>query len=153
MQTPKTDFLVSKPNYDIFHLFQFNGGGQFESNGYQNHGSIRVHPVSNGTIDQENNVNRSLHELKEMNTRNLKVIEFESTNETVNILHKQLQILNEINDYIGQKKKLEHSISEWQKLAKVIDRLFMILFLMIMVGTTSGILIRIANADSVKSVD
>ena len=134
-------------------LFQFSGGGPYDNRVFENHGSVRVHTTSNGVIEQENNVNRSLQELKELNARNLKVIELGTSDETINILHKQLQTLNEINDYISQKRKLEHSVSEWQKLAKVVDRLFMILFSLIQVGTTCGILIRIANADTLKELE
>ena len=79
--------------------------------------------------------------------------DFGNSEGVINILQKQLESLNEMNGYIRQKKKLENSVGEWQKLAKVVDRLFLILFTLIHVGTAAGILLRIANADSVKSLE
>lgn len=125
----------------------------YENNAYENCESGHVHTTSNGVIEQENSVNKSIQEFKELHAKNLRVIELGSSDETMNVLHKQLQTLNEINDYLIQKRKLEHSVSEWQKLAKVADRTCLILFTSIQVFTSFGIILRIATADSVTELE
>ena len=126
----------------------------YENNAYESYNSPSdLHPSTNGIVVHENNVRNSLQELKEMNMRNHKPADFGSSNDILQVLQKQCESLNEINVYIRQKKKLENSVSEWQKIAKVIDRLFLILFTLIHVGTAVGIILRIANADTVKPLE
>ena len=126
----------------------------YENNAYESYNSPSdLHPSTNGIAVHENNVRNSLQELKEMNMRNHKPADFGSSNDILQVLQKQCESLNEINVYIRQKKKLENSVSEWQKIAKVIDRLFLILFTLIHVGTAVGIILRIANADTVKPLE
>ena len=67
--------------------------------------------------------------------------------EVITILHKQLENLRNLTAHSDSKKHLEERVGEWQLVAKVVDRIFFLLFLCIQVGTTVGILVRISTAD------
>ena len=126
----------------------------YENTAYDSYnGPSELHPTTNGVGVHENNVHKTLQEVKDVNTLNHRVTDFGNSNDIIKILQKQCESLNEINGFMKQKKKLENSVSEWQKMAKVIDRLFLILFTLIHVGTAVGIILRIANADSVKPLE
>ena len=92
-----------------------------------------------------------MNELKELNSNYLTGTGT-PTNELIAILRKQLEGVTEIKEYLNKKIEVEGTVEEWQKLAQVIDRLFMVVFFIIQLTTTVGILVTISTADSVPTV-
>lgn len=100
----------------------------------------------------ENNLYHSLKNVKDLNT-NRKVYTMDVSSEMITLLHKQLEALQKLTAHSDSRKHAEERIGEWQLVARVIDRIFFVLFLCIQVGTTVGILVGISTAEKLIPVE
>ncbi|XP_052792178.1 neuronal acetylcholine receptor subunit alpha-10-like [Mya arenaria] len=73
--------------------------------------------------------------------------DFDTSSEVMSLLKKQLDYLDKIHNHMEEKQRESLGMEEWRKLAKVVDRIFMILFFLFQFGTSALILIRITYAD------
>lgn len=102
-----------------------------KDNGY---GGKREHDLSSCTVADESIPERQQQKDGKIN---------DSTNsEIVLTLQKQLNIMRNIEHNLQEKKRLDSIIEEWQLLAVVLDRVFLIFFCLFLIISTSAIVLK-----------
>lgn len=100
--------------------------------------------------DNENNIHNMMNHLdvNHVSKTEFKDLKLDTeTNEVLNLLTKQLDCLEMLHGYFGDKLRLEYTMEDWKKLAQVVDRIFMVLFFIFQFSTTLAILVRISTAN------
>lgn len=100
--------------------------------------------------DNENNIHSMMNhvDVNHVNKTDFKDLKLDTeTNEVLNLLTKQLNCLEMLHSYFGDKLRLEYTMEDWKKLAQVVDRIFMVLFFIFQFSTTIAILVRISTAN------
>ena len=116
------------------------------------HPTIRSHKIPNAVMaEQENNFYHTLNG-KHANESN-PVKDINASAEMVNILYRQLEALRKLAGHSDVREHLTERVGEWQLVAKVLDRIFFILFFCIKVGTVIGILMRISTEDKSRPLE
>lgn len=101
---------------------------------------------TNGKVDPNGLVTTMVEELNPENAHRMDDNYNESASSDIIItLQKQLQIIKNIEKNLQEKKKIDSIIEEWQLLAIVLDRVFLLFFFLFMTVSTLGIILRSAQ--------
>ncbi|KAL5003928.1 hypothetical protein ScPMuIL_017384 [Solemya velum] len=115
---------------------------QVQENVFQeNHLAIKT---KNSSRNNETNLQLSECNKQETTMEEIPTLGFDKligSSDLVCTLRKQLESLHRIETVLFDKKEHENSNYEWQRVAQVLDRLFLVLFIFVSVGSTLAILI------------
>lgn len=67
--------------------------------------------------------------------------------EELKVMREQLECINSIKTHLESKSRLEEIKDEWQTLARVLDRLFIVIFLLEQVLATLVIMLQISSGN------
>lgn len=65
--------------------------------------------------------------------------------EEMRVMKLQLECIESIHDYFNRQKQIDEVAEEWQILAKVLDRVFMILFFIFQFSVTVFIMVKVSG--------
>ncbi|CAG2243093.1 neuronal acetylcholine receptor subunit alpha-9-like [Mytilus edulis] len=101
---------------------------------------------TNGKVDPNGLVTTMVEELNPENAHRMDDNYNESASSDIIItLQKQLQVIKNIEKNLQEKKRIDSIIEEWQLLAIVLDRVFLLFFFLFMTVSTLGIILRSAQ--------
>ena len=80
-----------------------------------------------------------------MNNRNNSVSTDDARTEEMRMMKLQLECIESIHDYFNRQTQIDDVAEEWQNLAKVLDRVFMILFFIFQFSTTVFIMVKVSG--------
>jgi hypothetical protein len=80
-----------------------------------------------------------------MNNRNNPISTEDSRSEEMRVVKLQLQCIESIHNYFNRQKQFDEVAEEWQNLAKVLDRVFMILFFVFQLSTTVFMMVKVSG--------
>lgn len=104
---------------------------------------------TNGKIGNGISVSTMVEEINTENSQKVDDNYNESSNsDIIATLQRQLQVIKNIEKNLQERKRLDAIIEEWQLLAQVLDRVFLLFFFCFMFISTMAILLRSTHGPS-----
>ncbi|XP_046583765.1 neuronal acetylcholine receptor subunit alpha-10-like isoform X2 [Haliotis rubra] len=115
---------------------------------------MTVHPIKiavNGDLDlflesHTDDLNKTNQNgVKHIDSRGTEVQDLQQSSPLKKVMKEQLAVLKKINSRYAEKHKIETIGEEWKKVAIVMDRLFLVIFFLLSIICTLGILLMCVN--------
>ncbi|XP_067665507.1 neuronal acetylcholine receptor subunit alpha-10-like [Haliotis asinina] len=116
---------------------------------------MTVHPIKiavNGDLDlflesHTDDLNKTNQNgVKQFDSRDSEVHDLRELSPLKKVMKEQLAVLKKINSRYAEKHKIETIGEEWKKVAIVMDRLFLVIFFLLSVVCTLGVLLQCVNS-------
>lgn len=104
-------------------------------------GALGKHDMTELHIERNGGLDSSFPENGRI-TNTMKDDAMFNSSELMQTLKKTLDSVRAVEKYINDRKRLEETVEEWQLVAQVLDRVFLIMFILISVISTMSILLK-----------
>ncbi|KAJ8304827.1 hypothetical protein KUTeg_018410 [Tegillarca granosa] len=114
---------------------------EFNLENHVGNGALGKHDITDLNIDRNGVLDSSFPE-NGRNTNTMKDETILNSSELMQTLKRTLESVKAVEKYINDRKRHEETVEEWQLLAQVLDRVFLLMFILISVISTMSILLK-----------